>query len=65
MCLQPKEPNQFLLGDFAAFARFCALAQANDLIAQSLKRDEPDRSDDQTNGSGRNGVELEEDQNEW
>lgn len=61
----PKEPNQFLLGDFAAFARFCALAQANDLIAQSLKRDEPDRSEDETNGSGRNAVKLEEGSNEW
>lgn len=39
----PKEPALFLLGDFAAFARFCALAQANDLIVQSLKRDEPDQ----------------------
>lgn len=38
----PKEPPIFLLGDFAAFARFCALAQANDLITQSLKRDEAD-----------------------
>lgn len=61
----PKEPNQFLLGDFAAFARFCALAQANDLIAQSLKRDEPDRPEDETNGSGRNAVKLEEGPNEW
>lgn len=61
----PNEPNQFLLGDFAAFARFCALAQANDLIAQSLKRDEPDRSEDETHGNGRNEVELEEGQNEW
>lgn len=62
---KPKEANQFLLGDFAAFARFCALAQANDLIAQSLKRDEPDRSEDEANGGGRNEVDLEEGQNEW
>lgn len=40
----PNEPPVFLLGDFAAFARFCALAQANDLITQSLKRDEGDSS---------------------
>ncbi|OWL84038.1 SIR2 family protein [Halopseudomonas aestusnigri] len=39
----PNEPDLFLLGDFAAFARFCALAQANDLITQSLKRDEPEK----------------------
>ncbi|AYH35982.1 MULTISPECIES: SIR2 family protein [Pectobacterium] len=58
----PKEPNQFLLGDFAAFARFCALAQANDLITQSLKRDEPDRSEDETQGSSRIEVQLEEGQ---
>ncbi|HIC0446265.1 TPA: SIR2 family protein [Escherichia coli] len=58
----PKEPNQFLLGDFAAFARFCALAQSNDLIAQSLKRDEPGRSEDETDRSGRNEIELEEGQ---
>ena len=57
----PKEPALFLLGDFAAFARFCALAQANDLIAQSLKRDEPEIPDGQTD-SGTNGVELEESQ---
>ncbi|MEA9740203.1 SIR2 family protein [Xanthomonas campestris pv. raphani] len=38
----PKTQPVFLLGDFSAFSRFCALAQANDLIAQSLKRDEPD-----------------------
>ncbi|EFA5326975.1 SIR2 family protein, partial [Escherichia coli] len=50
---------------FAAFARFCALAQANDLIAQSLKRDEPNRSEDEANGGGRNEVDLEEGQNEW
>jgi hypothetical protein len=37
----PKTPPVFLLGDFAAFSRFCALAQANELITQSLKRDEP------------------------
>lgn len=49
----PKEPPVFLLGDFAAFARFCALAQANDLITQSLKRDEgvPSQADGDS-GSG-------------
>ena len=36
----PKEPPVFLLGDFASFARFCALAQANDLTNQSIKREE-------------------------
>lgn len=54
----PKGPDHFLLGDFAAFARFCALAQANDLIAQSLTRDEPAISEDQT-GSSTSEVELE------
>ncbi|QXO65478.1 SIR2 family protein [Morganella morganii] len=57
----PNEPDLFLLGDFAAFARFCALAQANDLIVQSLKRDEPDRSKDETESSGKNEIELEGD----
>ncbi|WP_217697354.1 SIR2 family protein [Xanthomonas axonopodis] len=41
-----KEPPLFLLGDFAAFARFCALAQANDLISNSLKRDEPEQAEE-------------------
>jgi hypothetical protein len=40
----PNEPPVFLLGDFAVFARFCALAQANDLITKSLTRDEPVQS---------------------
>ncbi|WP_290645676.1 SIR2 family protein [Aquabacterium sp.] len=31
----PKEPAGFLLGDFAMFTRFCALAQATDLSNQS------------------------------
>lgn len=55
----PKEPALFLLGDFAAFARFCALAQANDLIAQSLKRDEPENMEGETDTSGSNEIELE------
>lgn len=46
----PKTPPVFLLGDFSAFSRFCALAQANDLITQSLKRDEPDPAAPETEG---------------
>jgi hypothetical protein len=56
----PKTPSVFLLGDFTAFARFCALAQANDLILQSLKRDEPDTTPDELDGSESKGVEAEE-----
>lgn len=40
----PGTPPVFLLGDFAVFARFCALAKANDLITHSLKRDDPDHA---------------------
>jgi hypothetical protein len=58
----PKDPAQFLLGDFAAFARFCALAQANDLIMQSLKRDEPDMPDSKADSKNSVGVEPEESQ---
>jgi len=54
----PKEPAVFLLGDFAAFARFCALAQANDLIVQSLKRDEPESPDSEDDRSA-DDVEVE------
>lgn len=57
----PNEPNLFLLGDFAAFARFCALAQANDLIAKSLIRDEPEKSKNEVDGCDGNTVELEDD----
>lgn len=57
----PNEPNLFLLGDFAAFARFCALAQANDLIAKSLIRDEPEKSKNEVEGGDGNTVELEDD----
>lgn len=42
---QPAEPPVFLLGDFAAFARFCALAQASDLIRPSLKQEESDTAE--------------------
>lgn len=55
----PKDPALFLLGDFTAFARFCALAQANDLIAQSLKRDEPDRSEGDAENSDGTDVKIE------
>lgn len=55
----PKEPALFLLGDFAAFARFCALAQANDLIAQSLKRDEPEKLEGEVDNSGSSDIEVE------
>lgn len=54
----PAEPALFLLGDFAAFARFCALAQANDLIAQSLERDEPEKSKSEADSGGGNSVEI-------
>jgi hypothetical protein len=57
----PNEPDLFLLGDFAAFARFCALAQANDLIAQSLKRDEPEKSDTEVGSFEGNTVAHEDD----
>ena len=50
----------FLLGDFAAFSRFCALAQANDLILQSLKRDEPDTTADKSDDNTSHGNETEE-----
>lgn len=56
----PNKPNSFLLGDFAAFARFCALAQANDLIAKSLIRDEPEKSKNEVEGGDGNTVELED-----
>jgi len=59
----PKEPAVFLLGDFAAFARFCALAQANDLIVQSLKRDEPESPDSEDDRSA-DDVEVEGIKNE-
>ncbi|WLP48134.1 SIR2 family protein [Raoultella ornithinolytica] len=56
----PKTPPVFLLGDFAAFSRFCALAQANDLILQSLKRDEPDTTADKSDDNTGHGNETEE-----
>lgn len=59
----PGEPAVFLLGDFAAFARFCALAQANDLIVKSLKRDEPEPSESAVDSTS-NNIELEEEANE-
>ena len=37
-----KEPPVFLLGDFAEFARFCALAQANDLVKNQINRTGPE-----------------------
>ncbi|WP_440974673.1 SIR2 family protein [Pseudomonas koreensis] len=58
----PKEPAVFLLGDFAAFARFCALAQANDLITKSLKRDEPDHSESEVDSISGNEAGVEGDQ---
>lgn len=58
----PKDPALFLLGDFTAFARFCALAQANDLIAQSLKRDAPDTSESEADSSDGGSVKVEGDQ---
>jgi hypothetical protein len=58
----PKEPAVFLLGDFAAFARFCALAQANDLITKSLKRDEPSQNEGEFDGINGNETEAQEDQ---
>lgn len=60
----PKEPASFLLGDFAAFARFCALAQANDLITKSLQRDEPSQAESVTESISGNGSDVEEKQNE-
>lgn len=57
----PKEPDLFLLGDFSAFARFCALAQANDLIAQSLKRDEPQKTENEVGSCDGITVAQEED----
>jgi len=58
----PKEPAVFLLGDFAAFARFCALAQANDLIEKSLKRDEPDQSGSEADSVSGDGIKIEDGQ---
>ena len=37
----PQEPSAFLLGDFAAFARFCALAQATDFTRATEVGTEP------------------------
>ncbi|MEQ4816480.1 SIR2 family protein [Klebsiella pneumoniae] len=42
----PEHQPVFLLGDFAAFSRFCALAQSSDLVRQSLERNEPDTTAD-------------------
>lgn len=57
----PNEPAVFLLGDFAAFARFCALAQANDLVVKSLKKDEPDQVESESNRRSDSDVEVEKD----
>jgi hypothetical protein len=55
----PNEPPVFLLGDFAVFARFCALAQANDLITKSLTTDEPVQSESVASSSVGNNIDEE------